>query len=120
MSCSRRQSPAPYVAVGMFYDEQHYQTAADLAPILAYVTDAPSQTLIDENMDYINANETTVRTTTVQAHIEDTYTPGDRLQHARPSGSRRPAHRRQAPRLGGYSCSAEGCDRIFDRACELK
>lgn len=95
------------------------QTDADLAPIFAYVTEEDRQPLINEHIRYINANETTIQPATVQAHIEDIYTPGDRLQ-SRPPTSRKAPHRRQAPRPGGYPCHVEGCDRVFDRACELK
>lgn len=95
------------------------QTAADLAPIFAYVTEQPRQPLINEHIRFIDANGTTVQPATVQAHIEDIYTPGDRLPSRRP-GSRKAPHKRQAPRPGGYPCSVEGCERTFDRACELK
>lgn len=87
-------------------------TAADLAPIYAYVTESRRQPLDKEHVWCINANETTIQPSTVQAHIEDTYTPGDR--------SRRAPHRRQAPRVGGFPCKVDGCGKAFNRACELK
>jgi len=90
------------------------QTSRDFAPLLEYIR---PQQLLGENLDYINENETTVQPATVQAHVEDTYTPGDRLAKKR---SRRVAHRRQAPCVNGFPCDHGGCDRVFDRACELK
>ena len=100
-----------------------HHTDADLGPLLAFVTEAvieaQRQPLINENVRYINANETTVQPDTVQAHIEDTYNPGDRLQDGRP-GSRKAASKRQTPRVNGYPCNADGCERTFDRACELQ
>jgi hypothetical protein len=74
---------------------------------------------MNNNVLYINANETTIQPATVQAHIEDIYTPGDRLDDARLS-SRKAPHRRQAPRARGYPCILDGCGKTFDRACELK
>jgi hypothetical protein len=94
-----------------------HQTATHLAPIFDFVNEARRQPLMDENVQCVNANETTIQSTTVQAHIEDTYTPGDRLVKI---SSRKASHRRQAPRHRGYPCRSEGCEKTFDRACELK
>lgn len=122
--CIHAIPQAPYVAAQMLSNapEPSYtplpdfnHTDADLAPIYAYVTENDAQPLINEHVWHFNADETTVQPATVQAHIEDTYTVGDRT---RPS-SRKAPHRRQAPRLGGYPCNVEGCERTFDRACEL-
>jgi hypothetical protein len=108
----------------MLYDESRTfhppvpdvrQTAADLAPILAYVTEAHRQQLVNENVRSINYNETTIQPTTIHAHIQDIYTPGDRLVKPK-----RTQHKRQAPRAHGYPCVREGCAKTFDRACELK
>ena len=88
-------------------------TAADLAPIFAYVNEVDTQPLMNNNVQHLNTNETTVQNATVQAHIEDIYTPGDR------TGSRK-AQRRQAPRAAGYPCRHDGCGKTFNRACELK
>jgi hypothetical protein len=96
-----------------------YQTEAELEPIFQYVTEANRQPLINEHVRYMNANETTVQAATVQAHIEDIYTPGDRLQDTQPR-SRKSLQKRQPPRPGGFLCDFEGCDGTFDRACELK
>lgn len=93
-------------------------TAAELAPVLAWVTEDYRQPATNENIQYMNMNETLVRPETVQAHIDDIYTPGDRLE--KNAGSKRAPHRRQAPRPRGYPCNYHGCDKIFDRACELK
>jgi hypothetical protein len=94
-----------------------HQTSTDLTPLLAYVVESRTQSLMNENVRYINANETTIQPATVQAHIEDIYTPGDRI--GKPSCKKAP-HRRQAPRSGGYPCTYDGCEKTFDRACELK
>jgi hypothetical protein len=94
-----------------------HQTAAHLAPIFAYITEGRRQPLMDENIRYVNTNETAIQSTTVQAHIEDIYTPGDRLAKI---SSRKASHRRQAPRHRGYPCRFEECEKTFDRACELK
>jgi hypothetical protein len=110
----------------MLYNEPHpfrsplqdvHDPVADLAPIFAYVAEAYRQPLMNDNVRYINANETTIQPTTVQAHIEDIYTPGDRLDGTK---QRRVPHRRQAPRVRGYPCQFDGCEKTFDRACELK
>jgi hypothetical protein len=115
----------PYVAARTLeYLPQEYPpqpfhaplSAADLAPIFAYVTEAnQQQPLMNDNVQYMNSNETTVQPATVLAHLEDIYTPGDRLG----SGKAR-THRRQAPRTAGYPCMHDGCGKTFDRACELK
>jgi hypothetical protein len=93
-----------------------HQTAAHLAPIYAYVTGR--QPLLNENIRYVNANETTIQPTTMQTHVEETYTPGDRL--ASRNSSRKASRSRQTPRPRGYPCAFEGCEKAFDRNCELK
>ncbi|KAF2824184.1 hypothetical protein CC86DRAFT_51464 [Ophiobolus disseminans] len=112
--CIHAMPQAPYVPARMFeYKPQSFHTpltAADLAPIFAYV-EADRQPLMNNYVQNINANETTVQPATVQAYIEDIYTPGDRTGSA--------PHRRQAPRAAGYPCKHEGCGKTFDRACEL-
>lgn len=63
------------------YDPQPYHTpitAAELAPIFANDTESNRQLLMDDVVQCMNTNETTVHPATVQAHIEDIYTPGDR------------------------------------------
>jgi hypothetical protein len=116
----------------MLYNEPQYltppisdvhQTAADLAPIYAYITEARHQPLVNDNVRSINANETTIQPETVQAHIEDIYTPGDRAKGKRVrsrSSSDGARQTRQAPRTRGYPCVVDGCEQTFNRACELK
>jgi hypothetical protein len=94
-----------------------YQAATDFTALFEYVAETRTQFLMNENVQCINANETTIQPATVQAHIEDIYTPGDRLGK---TCSRKAPHRRQAPRSGGFPCNHEGCEKTFDRACELK
>ncbi|CAO2652740.1 Nn.00g021510.m01.CDS01 [Neocucurbitaria sp. VM-36] len=127
--CIHAMPQAPYAAARMLYNEpepepfhtplsEFTHTEADLGPIYAYVTEEDRQPLMNKYVRYIDADETTIQPATVQAHIEDIYTPGDRLQSRQPT-SRKTPHRRQAPRPGGYPCHVEGCERVFDRACEL-
>ena len=87
------------------------RTQPDLAPIYDYVNGG--QPLLREHVQVMDANETMVQPATVQAHVEDTYNPGDRL--ATP-GSRK----RQAPRPGGFHCDKDGCSKTFNRQCDLK
>ncbi|EDU45580.1 Zinc-finger double domain containing protein [Pyrenophora tritici-repentis] len=89
-----------------------------LAPLYEYVHATYGQPINNESIQSMEANETKVQSTTIQTHIEDTYTPGDRLS-ARPSKPRRAAQRRQAPRDGGFACKADGCDKVFNRQCDL-
>ncbi|RMZ73357.1 Glis family zinc finger 1 [Pyrenophora seminiperda CCB06] len=89
-----------------------------LAPVYEYVHGSYGQPLNDEHIQSMDANETTVQPTTIQTHIEETYTVGDRLPARRPR-SRKAAQRRQAPRDGGFSCNADDCDKVFNRQCDL-
>ncbi|KAF1913425.1 hypothetical protein BDU57DRAFT_356113 [Ampelomyces quisqualis] len=122
LQCIHAMPPVPYAAARMYNEPQAFQppiadvrqTAPDLAPIYAYLREHQMPQLMNENVRNINANETTIQPQTVQAHIEDTYTPGDRL-----SKPRKTSHRRQAARSRGYPCSYEGCEKTYDRACEL-
>jgi hypothetical protein len=93
------------------------QTQLDLLPIREYVDAGYRQPLIDEHVQIMDVNETTVQQSTVQAHVEDTYTPGDRLSARR---NRKSTHKRQAPRPGGFHCNKDGCSKTFDRQCDLK
>lgn len=100
---------------------RRHQTEADLSPLVAYVTaeQLQPQPLINENIEYFDVNETVVQPDTIQAYVDDTYLPGDRLQKGAPA-PRKTASKRQTPRRKGYPCNADGCVKIFDRACELK
>ncbi|KAI4955109.1 hypothetical protein J4E91_000965 [Alternaria rosae] len=91
------------------------QTQPDLAPIYNFVK--AGQSLLSENVRVMDANETTVQPVTVQAHVEDTYNPGDRLATRR---NRRTVHKRQAPCPGGFRCEKDDCNKTFDRKCDLK
>jgi hypothetical protein len=88
-----------------------YNPTVDLSDLVHWMEDARLP-LFDNTIQFMNANETTVQSTTVQAHVESIYTPGDR--------QRRPSPKRQALRKGGYACNIIGCNKAFDRACELK
>ncbi|KAL5113244.1 hypothetical protein ACEQ8H_008884 [Pleosporales sp. CAS-2024a] len=122
--CRHFPQEAPYVAAKMLCEPQAFcnpllhalQTPIDYTALVDYVVGARTQTLVDENVQCINANETAIQPATVQAHIEDIYTPGDRLGK---TSSRTAPHRRQAPRAGGYPCRYEGCEKTYNRACEL-
>ncbi|PVI04511.1 hypothetical protein DM02DRAFT_518651 [Periconia macrospinosa] len=82
-----------------------------------HFTTGPSiaQPLHDNLLEQLNDNATTVRSSTVLSHVEDTYTPGDRLK-----AQSRPLSKRQAPRKGGFPCGINGCQKTFDRACDVK
>jgi hypothetical protein len=92
------------------------QTQSDFALLYQYVNPGV-QPLISEHVRVMDANETTIQPATVQAHVEDTYTPGDRLSARR---DRRAQQKRQAPRAGGFRCNEDGCGKTFDRQCDLK
>jgi len=91
------------------------RTQPDLAPIYDFVNGG--QSLLREHVRVMDANETTVQPATVQAHVEDTYNPGDRLATRR---NRKGSNKRQAPRPGGFHCDEDGCSKTFDRRCDLK
>ncbi|KAF2469637.1 uncharacterized protein BDR25DRAFT_46673 [Lindgomyces ingoldianus] len=93
-------------------------SSPELEPQLPYYTSADRQTLKDEVVRQLEENATNVQEGTVQAHIEDIYTPGDRTTTT--AGSQRATHRRQAPRPGGFPCSYPGCGKPFNRQCDLK
>ncbi|KAG9192586.1 hypothetical protein G6011_11320 [Alternaria panax] len=126
--CIHAIPQAQYVAARTFYTDpglfympplDFEQTPSDLAPVYEYLNAGHGQPLINDHMRTMDVNETTVQPATVQAHIEDIYTPGDRLS-ARRSRNRKAVQKRQAPRPGGFLCSTDGCDRAFDRQCDLK
>lgn len=87
-------------------------------PQLPLFAEPDRQPLVNEIVRQLNDNATTVQPTTVQMHVEDTYTPGDRLQAAR--ARRRPSHRRQPLIEGGFPCTYQGCGKTFNRSCDLK
>lgn len=96
-----------------------FEFDVDMEPVLNYVTGDPRPALNNQYIQYMDANETTVQRVTVQAHIEDTYTPGDRSS-SYPPRSRKRAHKRQAPRERGFVCNEPGCSDVFNRQCDLK
>lgn len=79
-----------------------------------------SRFLVDETVQLMNENETNVQSVTVQAHVDDTYLPGDRQSPASLVESPCPGPVRHAPRRNGFRCKFEGCNKTFDRNCELK
>ncbi|KAF2271460.1 uncharacterized protein EI97DRAFT_408137 [Westerdykella ornata] len=65
----------------------------------------------------LECDSTSVSRHTIEIHVHHTYLPGDRIAQ---QGERRPhSQRRHPPRTGGFPCSFEGCDKAFDRRCEL-
>ncbi|KAF2788908.1 hypothetical protein K505DRAFT_366057 [Melanomma pulvis-pyrius CBS 109.77] len=72
--------------------------------------------LLDDITREFNGNATIMQSSTIQVHVEGTYTVGDRLAQV---GSRQ-LPRRQAPRPGGFLCPHEGCEKAFDRSCDLR
>ncbi|KAJ4983870.1 fungal specific transcription factor [Stagonosporopsis vannaccii] len=95
----------------------HADNAAttDLSGVLEYVNGF-DQPLMDDTVHSINTNATIVQPITVEAHVDDTYVPGFRQPI-----SLTPSHcsRRHAPRKDGFACTVEGCNKTFDRNCEL-
>ncbi|KAH8701405.1 hypothetical protein GQ44DRAFT_631816 [Phaeosphaeriaceae sp. PMI808] len=108
----------PHLYSSFHADSRSPSEAEALKPVFTYVNRSHRESLRNENIHYINANETTVQPETVQAHIDDTYTPGDRLDETN-AGSRTASHRRHAPRPRGFPCPIEGCEKAFDRACDV-
>lgn len=90
-----------------------------LLPTSPFIADQ-SPRLIDANVRRLDDNGTTIPPRAIQVHVENTYNPGDRLEAASRSSSRRTPHRRQQPRPGGFPCPVDGCARSFDRSCDLK
>ncbi|KAI4697316.1 uncharacterized protein J4E92_005791 [Alternaria infectoria] len=110
----------PYGAASPFYVDPSVlhmpplgfdRTQPDLAPIYDFVNEG--QPLLREHVQVMDANETMVQPATVQAHVEDTYNPGDRLATPR-------NRKRQPPRPGGFHCDKDGCSKTFNRQCDLK
>ena len=93
---------------------------ASLSPIVGYEPPLRHQTASEPSIVQEHVEDTyTLGDRLLQAHIEGTYTPGDR---APATESRRTpkTRRRQAPRLGGFPCTIEGCEKAFNRSCDLK
>ncbi|KAF1923071.1 uncharacterized protein M421DRAFT_426172 [Didymella exigua CBS 183.55] len=120
LSQSSSSYPSPPSNESSLYDPpviNAHSDAVDLTEVPNFVTDS-SRLLMDSTFQYINEDATTVQPVTVQAHIEDTYLPGCR-QPTSPAESQCGPQRRQAPRKNGFACNAEGCNKAFDRNCEL-
>ncbi|KAF3042567.1 hypothetical protein E8E11_008098 [Didymella keratinophila] len=123
-ACVLSQSSSSYFSLpsneSSFYElptTNGYTSQVDLTEVMNFVNDSP-QFPVDDSFNYINANATTVQPVTVQAHVDDTYLPGCR-RPASPAESQCGPQRRQAPRKNGFACSVEGCNKAFDRNCEL-
>ncbi|KAL6711757.1 hypothetical protein ACN47E_002800 [Coniothyrium glycines] len=114
------RTPLEQLQLPRMLGAEQIEVETDLGPVIQYLAGNQQQPqqqppLVVRNVRAINENGTTVQHATVQAHVEDTYTPGDRT--VRP---RRSPQRRQAPRPnGGFVCDADGCGKSFIRACEL-
>ncbi|EUC42950.1 hypothetical protein COCMIDRAFT_39063 [Bipolaris oryzae ATCC 44560] len=121
--CILALMPYNYVAAPEYHDPMNipppdtHETEVNLTPVCDYVTGGP-RPVSNEYIQRINANETTVQPGTVQAHVDDTYTPGDRLL-SRQARSRRRSGRRQPPREGGFVCNEPECTQVFNRQCDL-
>lgn len=87
----------------------------DLSDVIDYVNNSSPHS-VDETVQSLNADATTLQTNTIQAYVDGTYLPGYR-QQASPARSHGTRH---VPRKGGFVCSMEGCNKAFDRNCELK
>lgn len=103
-----------------FYDPTaHADNAAitDLSGVLEYVNGL-SQPLMGDAVQSINVNATTVQPGTIGAYVDETYVPGFRQLPMSPTPSS--CSRRHAPRKDGFACTVDGCNKTFDRYCELK
>ncbi|PSN68773.1 hypothetical protein BS50DRAFT_632646 [Corynespora cassiicola Philippines] len=80
--------------------------AVNPADLQKFVPHLPPEQLSDTRLKKLNEEATVVGTGTVQAHLEDTYTPGDNFR------------RRMQARENGFACSVGGCGQRFNRACD--
>ena len=101
-----------------FYDPPLFpddSASIDLSDVVDYLNNSNPH-LVDDTVQGINADATMLQTSTIQAYVDGTYLPGCRQQAspARPHGTR------HVPRRGGFTCTVEGCNKAFDRNCELK
>ncbi|KAF2113325.1 hypothetical protein BDV96DRAFT_121466 [Lophiotrema nucula] len=117
----------PTFTIETFYDHPEWPhddsfTVAlpDISPEpLPYQTfETDRQPLIDQTLQQLEDTATKVRADTVQSHVLDTYTPGDRII-AQAAASRRLAQRRLPPSIGGFLCEHSRCGKRFNRACDL-
>jgi hypothetical protein len=100
-----------------FYDPPLFpddSASIDLSDVIDYVNNSSPHLVVDDTVQSLNADATTLQTNTIQAYVDGTYLPGYR-QPASPARSTR-----HVPRKGGFVCSMEGCNKAFDRNCELK
>jgi hypothetical protein len=100
-----------------FYDPPLFpddSASIDLSDVIDYVNNSSPHLVVDDTVQSLNADATTLQTNTIQAYVDGTYLPGYR-QPASPARSTR-----HMPRKGGFVCSMEGCNKAFDRNCELK
>ncbi|KAF2656103.1 hypothetical protein K491DRAFT_597639 [Lophiostoma macrostomum CBS 122681] len=74
------------------------------------------QPLLESVKQELDSDATIMLPSTMQLHVEGTYTPGDRLVSQ--AERRRQRQRRQTPRPAGFPCSS--CAKTFDRSCDLK
>ncbi|KAH6611885.1 hypothetical protein C7974DRAFT_86369 [Boeremia exigua] len=129
--CTLSSSSSSYLPAlsneSSFYDPPLYpdnDSTMDLSGVLDYVNGS-APLLIDDAVESINMNATMVQSDTVGAHVDDTYVPGYRQTTSSPtlspgvSPGTSPGHRRYAPRKDGFACAVEGCNKMFNRNCEL-
>jgi hypothetical protein len=93
------------------------QTLSGPASVYNDINTADAQLLTSNRIRSMDVNERIIQPATVQAHVEDIYTPGDRSSGQR---NRKAVSKRQAPRENGYPCDKDGCGKTFDRQCDLK
>lgn len=93
-------------------------------PALYGVTGDNGLPLNHGNIGAIDADETRLQTSTVEAHVGDTYNTGDHI-HAPGNRIHTPGDRRRRLRIrkprceDAYPCDEPGCGRVFDRQCDL-
>jgi hypothetical protein len=119
--CSLSQSSSsPYTQAlsneCSFYDPPLFaddSVSIDLSDVIDFNNSSPY--IVNDTFQSINVDATTLQTSTIQAYVDGTYLPGYRQQAspARPHGTR------HVPCKGGFVCTVEGCNKAFDRKCEL-
>lgn len=135
-SCSKLDpSFAPNITPAMILGHEEWKWPSDHLYNFDVSPDAPveqqqpapgeayynRQSLQDHHLLQFNQNATIVMPSTVQAHVYDTYTVGDRLESRSSTGPRHQQPRRQPPRPGGgFPCEVEDCGKAYNRHCDLR
>ncbi|KAF2729332.1 hypothetical protein EJ04DRAFT_502516, partial [Polyplosphaeria fusca] len=96
---------APTFTADMFYSHPDWPQEDDLA--LPDANHSDLQYLTQENEHMLNCSAEIIEADTVQAHVQDTYLPGDYIA------------RRHQLKEHRFPCPYEKCDKVFRRKVEL-